>query len=92
MKLTATEQIALGNARQDFLVSHIPDKNIADPLGDVTPGLRVYKSLEKKGLLFFTTEDPIDLGGELLTPTASVTLSDLGRDTLNALKGSYHVC
>lgn len=92
MKLTATEQIALENARQDFLVSHIPDKNITDPLGDVIPGLRAYKSLEKKGLLYFTAEDPIPLDGEFFIPTASVTLSDLGRDTLNALKGSYHVC
>mgnify|MGYP000563134143 CR=1 FL=1 len=91
MKLTSTEEIALEIARKDHLVSHIPSKNQTDPLGDTTPGLRVYKSLEKKGLIYFTKEDPIDINGEPFYPTASVTISETGRDVLSSLKGTSYV-
>lgn len=64
MNLSSTEEAALELLKMSggcILMSAIPDRNEPGVFGDVTPGMRVYKSLEKKGLIFFTEEDPLIL-------------------------------
>lgn len=64
MNLSDTEEAALEHLKVSggcILVSAIPDRNERGVFGDITPGMRVYKSLEKKGLIFFTEEDPLIL-------------------------------
>lgn len=41
------------------LVSYIPDKSDVDVHGEPVPGMRVFRRLESKGLLFQTEEDPV---------------------------------
>lgn len=42
-----------------ILITMIPDKSEKDCLGILNPGMRVYQSLEKLGLVFFSIEDPV---------------------------------
>jgi hypothetical protein len=64
VKLTANEIEALRNLQQQgggVLTTSVPDKNDKDPVfGTVEPGIPVYRKLERKGLVFFTEEEPID--------------------------------
>jgi hypothetical protein len=64
VKLTANEWEALSNLRKcggSVLTTSVPDKNEKDPVfGTVEPGIPIYKKLEKKGLVAFTEEDPVD--------------------------------
>lgn len=49
-----------------ILSSRVSDKTEYDVFGFKVPGMRVFKQLEKKGLIFFTEEEPFDLGdGEM---------------------------
>jgi hypothetical protein len=50
----------LRDAGGSVLVSRIADKNSRDVFG-VEPGMTMFKKLEKKGLVFITEEDPIQL-------------------------------
>ena len=78
MNLSPTEEAALELLKMSggcFLVSTIPDRNEPGVFGDVTPGIRVYKALEKKGLVYFTEEDPFILDdGTVFEFTPSVYL------------------
>lgn len=56
------------------MITAIEDKNRSDGFGNIIPGLLVFKKLEKKGLVFFTKEDPIDINGEPFYFTPSVEL------------------
>ena len=64
MKLTKLEQAAVdlliehGGA---ILVTRIADSNQKDCFGDTIPGMRVFKSLEKKDIVYFTEEDSIEM-------------------------------
>jgi len=64
VKLTANEWEALSNLKKhggSVLTTSVPDKNEKDSIfGTVEPGTPVYKKLEKKGLVVFTEEDPVD--------------------------------
>lgn len=87
LKLTEAEWSALDLAERATLISRIPDNTEVDPLGGVTPGLRVIRRLEKAGLLYVTEEDPLDLGnGTLFEFTPSVELTEEGRVTLDRLR------
>ena len=74
MQLTETEQVALKFIAQErsVLVTRIPDKNEKGMFGDVTPGIRAYKSLDKKGLVVITEEEP-DSDGFEWTPSIDIT-------------------
>lgn len=65
--LSESEQAALDYLRGNggsVLVTKIPDKNEKDCMGFIMPGIRVYQKLEKKGLVVFTEEEPIELEDE----------------------------
>lgn len=78
MNLSEAEQNALDLLRQyggEMLTSNIEDKNYRDVFGCTVPGIGVFRKLEKKGLVFFTEEDPIVLeDGSEFTYTNSVCL------------------
>lgn len=62
--LSEAEIVALNYLKANgggVLISDIPDKNEKDHMGFLTPGMRVYKSLEKKGLVIFTEEEPVEM-------------------------------
>lgn len=66
------------------LISAIPDKNENDGLGEVTPGIRVFKKLEKAGLVIITEEDEFTFSdGDTFTFTPMVELSDDGKRSSN---------
>ena len=82
MKLSEAEQSALEllkNEGGSMLTSKIPDKNersiFAGTFG-IEPGMAVYKKLEKKGLVFFTEEEPMEDG---FVFTNEVYLTDEGK-------------
>ena len=85
VKLSDNEITALETIRRagdSMLITKIPDRNERDVFG-VEPGMKVYKNLEKKGLVFFTEEDLLVVDGEDFEFTPSVYLTD---DGLKALK------
>lgn len=76
--LSEAEQNALDWLRQaggEILTSKIPEKNERSVFGGIEPGIGVFKKLEKKGLVFFTEEDPFETeSGVWFTFTNSVCL------------------
>lgn len=65
-----------------MLTSVVPDKNERTVFGDTLPGMGVYKKLEKKGLIFFTEEDPVDDPGSPIHGfifTNEIYLTDEGK-------------
>ena len=46
------------------LTSTIQDKNEKNHWGDVIPGHSTFRKLEKKGLCFYTEEEPMDAIGD----------------------------
>lgn len=44
-----------------MLTSKIPEKNERNVFGGVDAGMAIYKKLEKKGLIWFTEEEPFEL-------------------------------
>lgn len=66
---TALQYLALERA---VLITQIPDKNEKGLFGDITPGIRVYQSLDKKGLVIITDEDE-DESGFTWTPMVEIT-------------------
>lgn len=45
----------------------VPESDEKNPVfGTTTPGIRIYRELERKGLVFFTDEEPLSLPGEAL--------------------------
>lgn len=78
MKLSQSELAAielLKNEGGNMLTSKIPDKNERSFFG-IVPGMAVYKKLEKKGLVFFTEEEPMEDG---FVFTNEVYLTDEGK-------------
>lgn len=75
--LTALEQEALEwiKSNEGCFIYRIPEKNERDFLGGLTPGMRLVKLLDKKGMLIITDEEPMDDGFQF-TPT--IELSELG--------------
>lgn len=64
MKLSETEQEALKWLQSmggTVLVSKIPDKTERDCLDVLQPGMTIFRKLEKKGLVFITEEEPVEL-------------------------------
>lgn len=59
----------------EMLTSEIDAKNSRDVFGCIVPGMSVFRKLEKKGLVYFTVEDPVTLAdGSEFTYTNSVCL------------------
>ena len=85
--LTEAERAALECAARTPLVTTIPDRTERDALGEVVPGRRVFRKLERLGLLFETIEDPIDLDGTPFFSTPSIELTTEGARFLAALHG-----
>lgn len=90
--LSCNERLALellADAGGGVLVSNVPDRNERDVVfGNVTPGHPVYRKLEKRGLVFYTEEDALDLPGDALDGfqfTAEIYLTDAGREALKPL-------
>jgi hypothetical protein len=73
------------------LISHIPDKSERDVHGDPVPGMRVFKRLESKGLLFQTEEEPFkftdDPDEEPFLFTESIELTSAGMELAKSLTG-----
>lgn len=78
-EITALELIRAAGG--SMLVSNIPDKSGRGVFG-LEPGSGVYKKLEKKGLVFFTEEEPIDVDGEMFEFTPSVYITETGQAAL----------
>lgn len=79
MNLSSNERTALEILRDkggSMLTSLIPDKNERSVFCGVEPGMAVYKKLEKKGLVFFTEEEPMEDGFMF---TNEVYLTDEGK-------------
>jgi len=82
MNLSANERTALEILKDkggSMLTSLIPDKNeraVFRGYFGVEPGMAVYKKLEKKGLVFFTEEEPMEDG---FVFTNEVYLTDEGK-------------
>jgi hypothetical protein len=78
-KLSISEQIALEYLAQNggcILVTDVPDVNGHDLFGEVIPGLKVFKKLEKKGLVFFTEEEQVIFeDGFVYDPTPLIYLT-----------------
>jgi len=69
------------------LENRIPEKNFRGALGDVIPGILVYRKLERLGFALFTEEKPLDLPGDSMDGfifTAEVYITDEGRAALFA--------
>ncbi|WP_204278619.1 hypothetical protein, partial [Enterobacter kobei] len=63
--MNASELAALLNLSKrggSMLVSYIPDKTGTDELGEIDPGMAIYRRLEAQGLLVLTEEEPLDDG------------------------------
>lgn len=78
MKLTATEIEAIRWLKRDLsiLITRIPEKTERDLcLGFVTPGIAVFRKLEKAGLCFQTVEEPMPDG---FVFTESIELTEAG--------------
>jgi hypothetical protein len=85
MKLSSSEFAALelliskGGA---VLASTVPDKNEKQIIAGTfytVPGHGIYKKLEKKGLVFYTEEDPMDDG---FVFTNEIYTTDEGREAV----------
>lgn len=85
LKISDSERSALAIARQEPLVSTIPGKASLDTItGETIPGMRVYKRLSAKKLIFFTEEPLIDEDQPNLgTYTPTVVLTELGHRILH---------
>ena len=78
MKLSQAERSAIEILKGEggnMLTSKIPEKSESSVFA-VRPGLAVYKKLEKKGLVFFTEEEPMEDGFMF---TNEVYLTDEGK-------------
>lgn len=77
MKLSSNEITALEslvNSNGCISINRIGNTNSIDIFGNVIPGMNVFKKLEKKGLIFFTEEEPIpDLEGFMFTEDVYIT-------------------
>lgn len=77
--MSEAEQNALVFLRQhggSVLVTQVHDVSGKDVFGAIIPGLRIYSTLEKKGLLYITVEEP-DAEGFTFTPMIELTQSGL---------------
>lgn len=72
--LSESEKVALKYIAQNraVLVTQVPEKNDRGHFGDIIPGIRVYKALDKKGLVLITEEEPDEDGFEW-TPMIEIT-------------------
>lgn len=64
IELSEAEQTAmdwLRNEGGEILTSRIEDKSCRDVFGGTIPGMTVFKKLAKKGLVFFSEEEPFEL-------------------------------
>lgn len=80
--LSASEQAALQtlvNEGGSMLETRISERNERCVFGSVVPGMNVYRKLEKKGLLYFTEEEPLDIPDEGRAALAAIQLQ--GRQT-----------
>lgn len=67
------------------LVTAIEDKNSKDMFGNIVPGMKVFKKLEKQGLLHYIEEEPCEsLDG--FTFTDSIELTEEGTAAAKKLR------
>ncbi len=80
MKLSSPEKAAMEQLkRHGGCVSTclIDDCSVTDILGEIIPGIKTFKKLEKKGLVFFTEEEPLDLDdGEMFELQSLIYLTE----------------
>jgi hypothetical protein len=85
MKLSPTEHAALElliSKGGSTIANTVPDKNekrITAGTFYTVPGHGIYKKLEKKGLVFYTEEDPMDDG---FVFTNEIYITDEGREAV----------
>lgn len=62
-KLSEAEEAALELIKREgcILESRISERTEHDVFGNAVPGMRVFRKLESKGLIFFTEEEPLIL-------------------------------
>lgn len=75
--LSEAEQAALKHIAQlrSVLITQISEKNERGHFGEIIPGIRVYRSLDKKGLVIITDEEPDETG---FTWTPMIEITDEG--------------
>lgn len=89
-KFTEVQEKALRMAKDGQLVTKVPDRTETDSFGEKTPGLAVFRTLIKAGLVFETEEDPILLkDGTAFDFTPSYYLTDEGETALRALEPEF---
>ncbi len=82
MALTNTDIDALASLihrHGSIWIHEIGQKQEVGVLGEMIPGIRTFKKLEKLGLVIFTEEEPIDIDGEEFWFTPTVDITDEGR-------------
>lgn len=91
--LSENERCALEllvHAGGSVLTTSVPDKNSRDVVFDTAiPGHGVYRKLEKRGFVFYSVEDPIDLPGDPIDGfvfTNEIYITDEGRDVLKVAR------
>ena len=90
-KLSATEQAALRVLQEQggsLIEWRVPETTEKDPVfGTITPGMPVYRKLERQGLVFFPEEEPFDLPGDPLDGfqfSCEIYLTDEGKAVLRS--------
>lgn len=88
VKLSEAEESALAYLKANgggVLTTSVPDKNERGVFGEIEAGMSTYKKLERKGLVYFTEEDPVeDPGGPLdgFVFTNEIYISEAGEEAL----------
>lgn len=78
MKLTEAEYEALRLVmHRALLETDVEGKTRTDPVGQLIPGIAIFRKLAKHGLIYLTDEDPIILdGGVVFYPTPMWDVND----------------
>ena len=88
-KLSAAEKAALQLLQEEggsLIEWRVPETTEKDPVfGTVIPGITVYRTLERMGLVFFTVEESFDLLGDPLDGfqfSCEIYITDAGKELL----------
>ena len=88
-KLSAAEKAALQLLQEEggsLIEWRVPETIEKDPVfGTVIPGITVYRTLERMGLVFFTVEESFDLPGDPLDGfqfSCEIYITDAGKELL----------
>ena len=88
-RLSANQRTALQLLQEhggSLIEWRVPETTEKDPVfGTVIPGMPVYRTLERMGLVFFTVDEPFDLPGDPLDGfqfSCEIYITDAGKELL----------